>query len=247
MTNARSGCTNIGGVKFLTCALCGLPIAGVETSEPAYCCSGCAIVASMIGPVEAGARPEVRDSRSLILRLGLAGFFSANVMVLSLFLYSLDTSGTRDTVPPAALALVNVLLVCFGAPVFVLLAPPYLAGLGRDLRRRRFSTDSLIAIGSAAAGAGIAVSNGTDIAREVAEAVFLKGGLWRLPRLVELARLTRRVARQNLGWAFGYNVVAVGFAAAGMLRPILAAALMLVSSIAVTANAFRVRNAHTGL
>ncbi|MEN6533431.1 MAG: cation-translocating P-type ATPase [Bryobacteraceae bacterium] len=138
-------------MKSLTCALCGLPIAGVETSEPAYCCSGCAIVASMIGPAEAGARPEVRHSRSLILRLGLAGFFSANVMVLSLFLYSLETSGTRDTVPPAALALVNVLLVCFGAPVFVLLAPPYLAGLGRDLRRRRFSTDSLIAIGSAAA------------------------------------------------------------------------------------------------
>jgi heavy metal translocating P-type ATPase len=92
----------------------------------------------------------------------------------------------------------------------------------------------------AAADTGIAVSNGTEVAREVAEVVFLEGGLWRLPELIQLARRTRRIARENLGWAFLYNTVAVAFAAAGMLRPILAAVLMHASSLLVTANSLRV-------
>jgi Cu+-exporting ATPase len=93
----------------------------------------------------------------------------------------------------------------------------------------------------AAADVGIAVSNGTEVAREVAEVAFLEGGLWRLPQLIQLARITRRVARQNLAWTFGYNLVAIGLAAGGVLRPILAAALMLISSILVTANSLKKR------
>jgi heavy metal translocating P-type ATPase len=81
----------------------------------------------------------------LLLRIGLAGFFSANVMVLSLFLYSMESA------PPVALALVRGLLLCFSIPVFAILAPPYLAGLVRDLRRRRFSMESLIAVGAGSA------------------------------------------------------------------------------------------------
>jgi P-type E1-E2 ATPase len=92
----------------------------------------------------------------------------------------------------------------------------------------------------AAAEVGIAVSSVTEIAREVAEVVFLSDGLWRLPELIQLARRTRRIARENLGWAFGYNLIGVGLAAGGRLRPVVAALLMLASSLLVTANSLRV-------
>ncbi|MEK7404737.1 MAG: cation-translocating P-type ATPase [Acidobacteriota bacterium] len=125
------------------CAHCGLPVYGAA-KEPAYCCIGCAMVAAVAGPAPAGAGAETRQSRALMLRVGLAAFFSANAMVFSLFLYSLEGSG-------AAFDLIRGLLLCFSVPVFVILAPPFLGGLMRDLRRRRFSMDSLIAIGSGAA------------------------------------------------------------------------------------------------
>ncbi len=108
---------------------------------PAYCCIGCAIAGAALGPGDA----EVQRTRGLLLRIGLAAFFSANVMVLTLFLYSMEQA------PPVALALVRGLLLCFSAPVFFILAPPYVAGFLRDLRSRRFSMDSLIAVGAGAA------------------------------------------------------------------------------------------------
>ncbi len=92
----------------------------------------------------------------------------------------------------------------------------------------------------AAAEVGIAVSGGTEVAREVAEVVFLEGGLWRLPELVHLARRTRQIAWENLVWAFGYNAIAVSLAAGDLLRPVLAAVLMLASSLVVTMNSLRV-------
>jgi Cu2+-exporting ATPase len=55
--------------------------------------------------------------------------------------------------------------------------------------------------------------------------------------LLAHARRVRRVVRQNLGWAFAYNAVAVGLAATGALTPIVAAVAMLVSSAAVVTNA----------
>ncbi len=122
------------------CAHCGLPVRG--GGEPVYCCNGCAIMAAVLAP----ARGEGEAAtRGLVLKVGLAAFFSANVMVLSLFLYS----GTPA--PPAAAALIRVLLLGFSLPVFLILAPPFLSGLVRDLRRLRFSLDSLIALGSGAA------------------------------------------------------------------------------------------------
>ena len=96
--------------------------------------------------VLASARGEGETAtRGLVLKVGLAAFFSANVMVLSLFLYS----GTPA--PPAALTLIRVVLLGFSLPVFAILAPPFLAGMCRDLRRLRFSMDSLIALGAGAA------------------------------------------------------------------------------------------------
>jgi Cu2+-exporting ATPase len=134
-------------MELPSCAHCGFPVYGSAT-QPAYCCIGCAMVAALAGPVkEDQPSAETRQSRALLLRVGLAAFFSADVMVLSLFLYSLD----RAQAEPAVLALIRGLLVCFSIPVFVILAPPFLAGLVRDLRRRRFSMDSLIALGAGTA------------------------------------------------------------------------------------------------
>jgi heavy metal translocating P-type ATPase len=131
-----------------TCAHCGLPVAGPADRGPAFCCLGCAILHKALGAPGGGG--GLGASRALLLRIGVAAFFSANVMVLSLFLYSLQRSGAAPP-PPAAMALIRGLLMCFSVPVFIVLAPPFLAGFARDLGRRRFSMDSLIAVGSGAA------------------------------------------------------------------------------------------------
>ena len=91
----------------------------------------------------------------------------------------------------------------------------------------------------AAADVGIAVADATDLARLSADVVVLGGGPSAVPWLVRHARRVRRVARQNLAWAFGYNALAVAVAAAGALNPLLAALAMLTSSVAVVANARR--------
>jgi P-type E1-E2 ATPase len=91
----------------------------------------------------------------------------------------------------------------------------------------------------AAAQVGIAVAGGTDVAREVAEVVFLDTGLHRLAWLLHLARRARRVAIRNLAWTAGYNVIALAAASAGWLTPILAAALMLLSSLFVIGSSLR--------
>jgi heavy metal translocating P-type ATPase len=91
----------------------------------------------------------------------------------------------------------------------------------------------------AAAEVGIAVAGGTDVAREVAEVVFLDAGLHRLAWLLHLARRARRVAIRNLLWTAGYNAIALLAASAGWLTPILAAALMLVSSLFVIGSSLR--------
>ena len=92
----------------------------------------------------------------------------------------------------------------------------------------------------AAADLGIAVAGATDLARLTADVVVLGGGPAAVPWLVAHARRVRRVARQNLAWAFGYNAATVVLAAAGALTPLLAALAMLTSSLAVVANARRV-------
>ena len=70
---------------------------------------------------------------------------------------------------------------------------------------------------------------------------MLADDLGRVPWLLAHARRVRAVVRQNLAWAFGYNAVAVALAAAGALSPLVASVAMLASSLAVVANARRLR------
>jgi P-type Cu+ transporter len=91
----------------------------------------------------------------------------------------------------------------------------------------------------AAADVGVAVGGATDLARLAADVVLVAGDLRALPWAVAHARRVVRVMRQNLAWAFGYNAVAVAVAALGALDPLVAALAMILSSLAVVANARR--------
>jgi Cu+-exporting ATPase len=74
-----------------------------------------------------------------------------------------------------------------------------------------------------------------------ADITLVHGGVGAVADAVLLARATRRIIRQNLGWAFGYNLVLVPLAATGVLPPVLAAVAMATSSVTVVGNALRLR------
>jgi Cu+-exporting ATPase len=93
----------------------------------------------------------------------------------------------------------------------------------------------------AAADIGIAVATGTGAAMAAADITLVHGGVGAVADAVMLARATRRIIRQNLGWAFGYNLVLVPLAAAAILPPVLAAVAMATSSVTVVGNALRLR------
>jgi len=88
---------------------------------------------------------------------------------------------------------------------------------------------------------GCAMSGGTDIALDSSDLVLTRADLSRLVGAIRLARQTLKIIRQNLFWAFFYNLVTLPLAAAGMLYPIHAAAAMALSSICVVANSLRIR------
>ncbi|HEY6172355.1 MAG TPA: cation-translocating P-type ATPase, partial [Candidatus Kapabacteria bacterium] len=93
----------------------------------------------------------------------------------------------------------------------------------------------------AAAQVGIAFSNGSDITRTEADVVLFDRDLEHIPNVLALSKKTMKIVRQNLWWAFGYNAVGVGFAAIGMLNPIIAALAMVLSSMFVIQNSLRLR------
>lgn len=99
----------------------------------------------------------------------------------------------------------------------------------------------------AQADAGIAMGSGTDLAREAGDAVLLRGDLRSVAAAIELARTTRRVMQQNLGWAAIYNLLAVPLAAGAFVRfglllsPSIAGAAMALSSVSVLLNSLRLR------
>jgi Cu+-exporting ATPase len=100
----------------------------------------------------------------------------------------------------------------------------------------------------AAAHVGIAVGGATDVAKATAELGLLGGDIGSLPTALRLARATMRNVRQNLGWAFVYNLVCIPVAAGLLypwtgwqLSPVLASAAMSLSSVSVLANSLRLR------
>jgi P-type Cu+ transporter len=93
----------------------------------------------------------------------------------------------------------------------------------------------------AAASLGLALGTGTDVAISAADVILLRDDLGAVPDAIQLARSTLATIRGNLAWAFGYNIVAIPVAAAGLLNPLIAGAAMALSSAFVVGNSVRLR------
>ncbi|MCD8864052.1 heavy metal translocating P-type ATPase [Staphylococcus arlettae] len=88
---------------------------------------------------------------------------------------------------------------------------------------------------------GIAIGTGTEVAIEAADITVLGGDLLLLPKALYTSKATIRNIRQNLFWAFGYNVAGIPIAALGLLAPWVAGAAMALSSVSVVTNALRLK------
>lgn len=91
------------------------------------------------------------------------------------------------------------------------------------------------------ADVGMAIGTGTDIAIESSDITLVRGDLSSIVTALTLSRATFRKIKQNLFWAFFYNLVMIPIAAVGLLHPALAEAAMAASSVNVVTNALRLK------
>lgn len=87
---------------------------------------------------------------------------------------------------------------------------------------------------------GIAMGSATDIAKEAGQIILMQNNLQKVPEAIKVSKETFSAIKQNLFWAFAYNVVAIPLAALGFLSPIIAAAAMSFSSVSVVLNSLRI-------
>ncbi|MCS7199688.1 MAG: heavy metal translocating P-type ATPase [Caldimicrobium sp.] len=87
--------------------------------------------------------------------------------------------------------------------------------------------------------ASLALASGVELAMESAQGVFMKKDLRILPEFLSLAKRTLKIAKENLLWAFSYNIIAIPLAVTGKIHPVISALLMATSSILVVINSLR--------
>jgi Cu+-exporting ATPase len=96
------------------------------------------------------------------------------------------------------------------------------------------------------ADVGIAIGTGTDIAIEASDVTLVSGNLTSVVKAIKLSKATFKKIRQNLSWAYGYNILAIPLAILGLLHPVIAEIAMASSSISVVTNANHLKKAKIG-
>jgi P-type E1-E2 ATPase len=87
---------------------------------------------------------------------------------------------------------------------------------------------------------GIAMGSATDIAKEAGQIILMQNNLEKVVEAIKLSKITFSTIRQNLFWAFVYNIIAIPLAISGVLSPAIAAAAMAFSSVSVVTNSLRI-------